>query len=208
MPGVAVRLLQALATLLSSPHGGALALAMHRSHVLACPLMRQLCQYQVGLGWAALASPAPSTPAQVLAPSCVLRITGGARWALTVEGGRCAAGGFWGSGPSEPCLARPQRCAPQDTGFSSLFLKVLVQALQWLDGPSVEAGPLQAQLRLFAAQCSARRRISNGEAGLPGSAVASGGLFPGGPAASGAWSSGFRARAQGWPLGEGSVWGN
>ena len=47
---------------------------------------------------------------------------------------------------SEPCLARPQRCAPQDTGFSSLFLKVLVQALQWLDGPSVEAGPLQAQL--------------------------------------------------------------
>ncbi|XP_055266424.1 integrator complex subunit 1 isoform X2 [Moschus berezovskii] len=104
VPGVAVRLLQALATLLSSPHGGALALAMHRSHVLACPLMRQLCQYQ--------------------------------------------------------------RCAPQDTGFSSLFLKVLVQALQWLDDPSVEAGPLQAQLRLFAAQCSARRRISNVRSGF------------------------------------------
>uniref|UniRef100_A0A4W2DYV3 Integrator complex subunit 1 n=1 Tax=Bos indicus x Bos taurus TaxID=30522 RepID=A0A4W2DYV3_BOBOX len=104
VPGVAVRLLQALATLLSSPHGGALALAMHRSHVLACPLMRQLCQYQ--------------------------------------------------------------RCAPQDTGFSSLFLKVLVQALQWLDGPSVEAGPLQTQLRLFAAQCSARRRISNVRSGF------------------------------------------
>ncbi|XP_061258356.1 integrator complex subunit 1 isoform X2 [Bos javanicus] len=104
VPGVAVRLLQALATLLSSPHGGALALAMHRSHVLACPLMRQLCQYQ--------------------------------------------------------------RCAPQDTGFSSLFLKVLMQALQWLDGPSVEAGPLQAQLRLFAAQCSARRRISNVRSGF------------------------------------------
>ncbi|XP_043311851.1 integrator complex subunit 1 isoform X1 [Cervus canadensis] len=103
-PGVAVRLLQALATLLSSPHGGALALAMHRGHVLACPLMRQLCQYQ--------------------------------------------------------------RCAPQDAGFSSLFLKVLVQALQWLDGPSVEAGPLQAQLRLFAAQCSARRRISNVRSGF------------------------------------------
>lgn len=104
VPGVAVRLLQALATLLSSPHGGALALAMHRSHVLACPLMRQLCQYQ--------------------------------------------------------------RCAPQDTGFSSLFLKVLVQALQWLDSPSVEAGPLQAQLRLFTAQCSARRRISNVRSGF------------------------------------------
>jgi len=98
VPGVAVRLLQALATLLSSPHGGALALAMHRSHVLACPLMRQLCQYQVGLGWAALASPAPSTPAHVLAPSCVLRITGGARWALTVEGGALRGGwvlGLW-----------------------------------------------------------------------------------------------------------------
>ncbi|XDB64719.1 hypothetical protein AB1E18_018025 [Capra hircus] len=104
VPGVAVRLLQALATLLSSPHGGALALAMHRSHVLACPLMRQLCQYQ--------------------------------------------------------------RCAPQDTGFSSLFLKVLVQALQWLDSPSVEAGPLQAQLRLFTAQCSARRRVSNVRSGF------------------------------------------
>ncbi|XP_052516865.1 integrator complex subunit 1 [Budorcas taxicolor] len=104
VPGVAVRLLQALATLLSSPHGGALALAMHRSHVLACPLMRQLCQYQ--------------------------------------------------------------RCAPQDTGFSSLFLKVLVQALQWLDSPSVEAGPLQAQLRLFTAQCSARRRISSVRSGF------------------------------------------
>ncbi|XP_040087806.1 integrator complex subunit 1 isoform X2 [Oryx dammah] len=104
VPGVALRLLQALATLLSSPHGGALALAMRCSHVLACPLMRQLWQYQ--------------------------------------------------------------RCAPQDTGFSSLFLKVLVQALQRLDGPSVEAGPLQAQLRLFAAQCSARRRISNVRAGF------------------------------------------
>ncbi|XP_069425770.1 integrator complex subunit 1 isoform X2 [Ovis canadensis] len=104
VPGVAVRLLQALATLLSSPHGGTLALAMHRSHVLACPLMRQLCQYQ--------------------------------------------------------------RCAPQDTGFSSLFLKVLVQALQWLDSPSVEAGPLQAQLRLFTAQCSARHRISNVRSGF------------------------------------------
>lgn len=54
---------------------------------------------------------------------------------------------------------------PQDTGFSSLFLKVLMQILQWLDSPAVEAGPLQAQLKLFAAQYSARRRISDGEAG-------------------------------------------
>ncbi|XP_073647922.1 integrator complex subunit 1 isoform X1 [Tursiops truncatus] len=100
VPGVAVRLLQALATLLSSPHGGALVMAMRQSHFLACPLLRQLCQYQ--------------------------------------------------------------RCVPQDTGFSSRFLKVLVQTLQWLDSPAVEAGPLQAQLKLFAAQYSARRRISDG----------------------------------------------
>lgn len=48
--GVAVRLLQAIATLLNSPHSGALVMSMHRSHFLACPLMRQLCQYQVGAG--------------------------------------------------------------------------------------------------------------------------------------------------------------
>lgn len=47
VPGITVRVLQALATLLSSPHGGALVMSMHRSHFLACPLMRQLCQYQV-----------------------------------------------------------------------------------------------------------------------------------------------------------------
>ncbi|XP_066868916.1 integrator complex subunit 1 isoform X1 [Kogia breviceps] len=104
VPGVAVRLLQALATLLNSPHGGALAMVMHQNHFLACPLMRQLCQYQ--------------------------------------------------------------RCVPQDTGFSSRFLKVLVQTLQWLDSPAVEAGPLQAQLKLFAAQYSARRRISDVRSGL------------------------------------------
>lgn len=53
VPGITVRLLQAMATLLSSPHGGTLALAMHHSHFLSCPLMRQLCQYQVlwHVGW-------------------------------------------------------------------------------------------------------------------------------------------------------------
>ncbi|XP_004705938.1 integrator complex subunit 1, partial [Echinops telfairi] len=44
--GTAVRVLQALATLLSSPHGGTLAMAMHRSHVFACPLLRLLHQCQ------------------------------------------------------------------------------------------------------------------------------------------------------------------
>ena len=47
--GVTVRLLQAIATLLNSPHSGALVMSMHRSHFLACPLMRQLCQYQVSV---------------------------------------------------------------------------------------------------------------------------------------------------------------
>ncbi|XP_069342753.1 integrator complex subunit 1 isoform X3 [Eulemur rufifrons] len=104
VPGITVRFLQAMATLLSSPHGGALVLSMHRSHFLACPLMRQLYQYQ--------------------------------------------------------------RCVPQDTGFSSLFLKVLMQMLQWLDSPAVEDGPLKAQLKLFATQYSARRRISDVRSGL------------------------------------------
>ncbi|GAB5582628.1 integrator complex subunit 1 isoform X2 [Prionailurus iriomotensis] len=99
LSGVTVRLLQAVATLLGSPHGGALVMSMHRNHFLACPLLRQISQYQ-------------------------------------------------------------------DTGFSSLFLKVLVQMLQWLDGPAGEGGPLQAQLKLFAAQYSARRRISDARSGL------------------------------------------
>nr|XP_004666400.2 integrator complex subunit 1 isoform X2 [Jaculus jaculus] len=104
VPGITVRLLQAMATLLGSPHGCALALAMHRSHFLSCPLMRQLYQYQ--------------------------------------------------------------RSVPQDTGFSSLLLKVLMQILQWLDGPGVEDGPLQAQLKMFATRYSARRRLSDVRSGL------------------------------------------
>lgn len=38
-----------------------------------------------------------------------------------------------------------------------------MQSLQWLDSPSVEGGPLQAQLKLFVTQYSARRRLSDGE---------------------------------------------
>lgn len=88
--------------------------------------------------------------------------------------------GLWASGPGlqtvrqagllESCASlltrgwlSPQRAVPQDTGFSSLFLKVLMQILQWLDSPAVEDGPLQAQLKLFATRYSARRRISDGE---------------------------------------------
>ncbi|MBN3285694.1 INT1 protein, partial [Polyodon spathula] len=44
--GIAVRLLQAIVALLNSPHGGALVMAMEQNHVMSCPLMRQLYQYQ------------------------------------------------------------------------------------------------------------------------------------------------------------------
>ncbi|XP_041085544.1 integrator complex subunit 1-like isoform X1 [Polyodon spathula] len=44
--GIAVRLLQAIVALLNSPHGRALVMAMERNHVMSCPLMRQLYQYQ------------------------------------------------------------------------------------------------------------------------------------------------------------------
>ncbi|CAJ0964941.1 unnamed protein product [Ranitomeya imitator] len=86
--GIAVRLLQAIAALLSSPHSGALvlAMAMDRNHYISCPLMRQLYQYH--------------------------------------------------------------QCVPQDTAYSSLFFKVLMQLLQWLDSPGMEEGPLKAQLNL------------------------------------------------------------
>lgn len=44
--GVAARLLQALAALLTSAHAGPFVVAMHRNHGLSCPLMRQLHLYQ------------------------------------------------------------------------------------------------------------------------------------------------------------------
>ncbi|XP_032848233.2 integrator complex subunit 1 isoform X1 [Tyto alba] len=102
--GITVRLLQAVAALMNSPHSGALVMAMHRNHFISCPLMRQLYQYQ--------------------------------------------------------------RCMPQDTAFSSLFFKVLMQMLQWLENPAVEDGPLRAQLKAFAVQYSSRHRISDVRGGF------------------------------------------
>eukprot|EP00079_Xenopus_tropicalis_P030398 XP_012826387.1 PREDICTED: integrator complex subunit 1 [Xenopus tropicalis] len=104
LTGIAVRLLQAVGALLNSPHSGALVLAMHRNHFIACPLMRLLYQYQ--------------------------------------------------------------RSVPQDTAFSSLFFKVLMQMLQWLDSPGVEEGPLRAQLKSFAALYSSKHRISDVRSGF------------------------------------------
>lgn len=47
--GLAFRLLQAIAALLTSAHAGPIVMSMHRSHALSCPLMRQLHLYQVCL---------------------------------------------------------------------------------------------------------------------------------------------------------------
>ncbi|POI35758.1 hypothetical protein CIB84_000490 [Bambusicola thoracicus] len=63
-------------------------------------------------------------------------------------------------------LYQYQRCMPQDTAFSSLFFKVLMQMLQWLDNPAVEDGPLRAQLKAFAVQYSSRHRISDVRGGF------------------------------------------
>ncbi|XP_064415075.1 integrator complex subunit 1 isoform X2 [Latimeria chalumnae] len=102
--GIAVRLIQAVAALLSSPHGGALTMAMHQNHGVSCPLLRQLHQYQ--------------------------------------------------------------RCVPQDSVFSSLFFKVIMEMLTWLESPGVEGGPLRAQLKSFAAQYSLKHRTSDVRSGF------------------------------------------
>nr|XP_056722177.1 integrator complex subunit 1 [Euleptes europaea] len=102
--GTAARLLQALAALVNSPHGGALVMMMHRNHAMSCPLMRLLYQYQ--------------------------------------------------------------RHVPQDATFSSLFFKVLMQMLKWLENPAVEEGPLRTQLKSFAVQYSSRHRINDVRGGF------------------------------------------
>ncbi|XP_072838924.2 integrator complex subunit 1 [Pogona vitticeps] len=102
--GMATKLLQALVALLNAPRGGTVAMAMHRNHVVSCPLMRLLCQYQ--------------------------------------------------------------RAVPQDSAFSSLFFKVLVQMLQWLENPAVEDGPLRSQLKVFAVQYTSQHRIGDVRGGF------------------------------------------
>ncbi|NXW69038.1 INT1 protein, partial [Hirundo rustica] len=63
-------------------------------------------------------------------------------------------------------LYQYHRSMPQDTAFSSLFFKVLMQMLQWLESPAVEDGPLRAQLKAFAVQYSSRHRISDVRGGF------------------------------------------
>ncbi|CAL8303109.1 unnamed protein product [Merluccius merluccius] len=102
--GLASRLLQAIAALLGSAHAGPVVVAMHRSHALSCPLMRQLHLYQ--------------------------------------------------------------RLVTQDVAFSSLFLKVVVEMVTWLENPAVEAGPLKTLLKSFAGQYSHKHRHSDVRAGF------------------------------------------
>lgn len=59
--------------------------------------------------------------------------------------------------------ALPQRLVSQDIAFSSLFLKVVVEMLIWLDNPTVEAGPLKTLLKTFAGQNSHKHMHSDGE---------------------------------------------
>ncbi|XP_072532490.1 integrator complex subunit 1 isoform X2 [Salminus brasiliensis] len=100
----AARLLQALAALLSSAHAGALVMAMHHSHALSCPLLRQLHLYQ--------------------------------------------------------------RLMSQDVAFASLFFKVIMQMLTWLESSAVEAGPLNTLLKSLAAQYSHKHRITDVRTGF------------------------------------------
>ncbi|XP_053708548.1 integrator complex subunit 1 [Synchiropus splendidus] len=102
--GLAFCLLKAIATLLTSAHGGPIVMSMHRHHSLSCPLMRQLHLYL--------------------------------------------------------------RLVSQDNTFSSLFLKVIVEMLIWLDNPTVEAGPLKTLVKSLAGQNSLKHRHNDVRTGF------------------------------------------
>ncbi|XP_016896225.1 integrator complex subunit 1 isoform X3 [Cynoglossus semilaevis] len=59
-----------------------------------------------------------------------------------------------------------QRLVAKDVAFSSLFLKVVVEMLIWLDNPTVEAGPLKTLLRSFAGQSSHTHRHNDVRTGF------------------------------------------
>lgn len=56
-----------------------------------------------------------------------------------------------------------QRLVSQDIAFSSLFVKVIVEMLMWLDNPNVEGGPLKTLLKSFAGQNSPKHMHSDGK---------------------------------------------
>ncbi|XP_037545218.1 integrator complex subunit 1 [Nematolebias whitei] len=102
--GLAFHLLQAITALLTSSHAGPVVMAMHRSHALSCPLMRQLHLYQ--------------------------------------------------------------RLVSQDVAFASLFVKVVVEMLTWLDSPAVDVSPLKTLLKSFAGQSTLKHRHSDVRTGF------------------------------------------
>lgn len=56
-----------------------------------------------------------------------------------------------------------QRLVSQDVAFASLFFKVVMQMLTWLESSAVEAGPLNTLLKSLAAQYSHKHRITDGD---------------------------------------------
>ncbi|XP_056870857.1 integrator complex subunit 1 isoform X1 [Takifugu flavidus] len=59
-----------------------------------------------------------------------------------------------------------QRLVSQDVAFSSLFIKVIVEMLMWLDSPNVEGGPLKTLLKSFAGQNSHKHMQSDVRTGF------------------------------------------
>uniref|UniRef100_A0A3B3UAH8 Integrator complex subunit 1 n=1 Tax=Poecilia latipinna TaxID=48699 RepID=A0A3B3UAH8_9TELE len=59
-----------------------------------------------------------------------------------------------------------QRLVSQDIAFSSLFLKVVVEMLMWLDNPTLEVGPLKPLLKTFAGQSTHIQRHSDVRTGF------------------------------------------
>lgn len=59
-----------------------------------------------------------------------------------------------------------QRLVSQDITFSSLFFKVIVKILIWLDSPTVEPGPLKSLLKSFAGQNSHKHMHSDVRTGF------------------------------------------
>ncbi|XP_075894686.1 integrator complex subunit 1 isoform X1 [Nelusetta ayraudi] len=59
-----------------------------------------------------------------------------------------------------------QRLVSQDVAFSSLFIKVVVEMLMWLDNLAVEGGQLKALLKCFAGQNSHKQRHSDVRSGF------------------------------------------
>lgn len=134
--GLAFRLLQAIAALLTSAHAGPIVMSMHRSHALSCPLMRQLHLYQVRLA-----------DNRCIIPCWFIK-----HWNLFF---------FFLFLVLDVCFF--QRLVSQDIAFSSLFIKVIVEMLIWLDNPTVEGGPLKTLLKSFAGLNSHKHRHNDGE---------------------------------------------